>query len=168
MTILDRLGIDVMAFGNHEFDFGAVVASGRALEANFPVLLANVRDQDGRPLAGMTPTWTYEHDGFRIAFIGLARGDLLEVSNSVGIAVLPPLAVAEHQAEVLRRAGADLVGALGTLPDAEERPLINSGTVALALGPSEQLHPSFDRRTAAAASGRNAQRVMMVDLTLER
>ena len=168
MQILDRLGIDVMAFGNHEFDFGAVVASGRALEANFPVLLANVRDQDGRPLAGMTPTWTYEHDGFRIAFIGLARGDLLEVSNPVGIAVLPPVAVAEREAPALRQAGADMVVALGALTDAEERALINSGSVDLVLGASEQLHASFDRRTAAAASGRNAQRVMMVDLTLER
>lgn len=168
MQLLNRLGIDVMAFGNHEFDFGAVVASGRALEANFPVILANVRDQDGKPPAGMSPTWTYERDGFRIGFIGLARGDLLDVSNPVGIAVLPPVAVAEREAKVLREGGAAFVVALGTLTDAEERALINSGTVDLILGASEQLHASFDRRTAAAASGRNAQRVMLVDLTLER
>jgi len=119
-------------------------------------------------LQGMSPTWTYEHDGFRIAFIGLARGDLLEVSNPIGIAVLPPVAVAERETPALRQAGADMVVVLGTLTDAEERALINNGTVDLVLGASEQLHASFDRRTAAAASGRNAQRVMMVDLTLER
>jgi 2',3'-cyclic-nucleotide 2'-phosphodiesterase (5'-nucleotidase family) len=168
MQILDRLGIDVMAFGNHEFDFGASVASGRALEATFPVILDNVRSPDGQPLAGLSPTWTYEHGGFRIAFIGLARGDLLEVSNPVGIAVLPPLAVAKREAEALRQAGADLVVALGALTDAEERALINSGTVDLVLGAGEQLHAAFDGRTAAAASGRNAEHVMLVDLTLER
>ena len=79
MQILGRLGIDVMAFGNHEFDFGASVASGRALEANFPVILANVRGPDGQPLAGLSPTWVYERGGFRIAFIGLVRADLTEV-----------------------------------------------------------------------------------------
>jgi 5'-nucleotidase / UDP-sugar diphosphatase len=168
MQILDRLGIDVMAFGNHEFDFGAPVASGRALEATFPVILANVRGPDGQPLAGLSPTWVYERGGFRIAFIGLARADLTEVSSPGNVTVLPPLAVAAREAKALREGGADLVVALGTLTDAEERALINSGTVDLILGSSEQLHASFDRRTAAAASGRNAERVMVLDLTLER
>jgi len=168
MQLLDRLGIGVMAFGNHEFDFGSSVASGRALEANFPVILANVRDQDGKPPAGLSPTWSYERDGFRIAFIGLARSDLLEVSNPVGIAVLPPLAVANREARALRQAGADLVVALGALTEAEERALVNSGTVDMVLGASEQMHAAFDGRTAAAASGRNAEHVMLLDLTLER
>jgi 2',3'-cyclic-nucleotide 2'-phosphodiesterase (5'-nucleotidase family) len=168
MQLLNRLGIDVMAFGNHEFDFGVTVASGRALEANFPVILANVRGSDGQPLAGLSPTWIYERGGFRIAFIGLVRADLMEVSNPVGIAVLPPLAVAVREAQALREGGADFVVALGTLTDAEERALVNSGAVDLILGSSEQLHASFDRRTATAASGRNAQRVMLLDLTLER
>ena len=168
MQILDRLGIDVMAFGNHEFDFGASVASGRALEANFPVILANVRGPDGQPLAGLSPTWVYERGGFRIAFIGLVRADLTEVSSPGDVTVLPPLAVAAREAKALREGGADLVVALGTLTDAEERALMNSGAVDLILGSSEQLHASFDRRTAAAASGRNAERVMMLDLTLER
>ena len=168
MEILGRLGIDVMAFGNHEFDFGASVASGRALEANFPVILANVRGPDGQALAGLSPTWVYERGGFRIAFIGLVRADLTEVSSPGDVTVLPPLAVAAREAKALREGGADLVVALGTLTDAEERALMNSGAVDLILGSSEQLHASFDHRTAAAASGRNGERVMMLDLTLER
>jgi len=168
MQLLNGLGIDVMAFGNHEFDFGAAVASGRALEAGFPVILANVRGPEGQPLAGLSPTWVYDRGGFRIGFIGLVRADLLDVSNPVGIAVLPPLAVAAREAQALRQAGADLVVALGALTETEERALMNSGAVDLILGSSEQMHASFDGRTATAASGRNAEHVMLLDLTLER
>lgn len=45
---------------------------------------------------------------------------------------------------------------------------MNSGAVDLILGSSEQMHASFDGRTATAASGRNAEHVMLLDLTLER
>jgi 5'-nucleotidase / UDP-sugar diphosphatase len=92
----------------------------------------------------------------------------MEVSSPVGISVLPPLAVAAREAEALRQGGADMVVALGALTEAEERALMNSGAVDLVLGSSEHMHASFDGRTAAAASDRNAERVMLLDLTLER
>jgi 2',3'-cyclic-nucleotide 2'-phosphodiesterase (5'-nucleotidase family) len=71
-------------------------------------------------------------------------------------------------APALRQAGADLVVALGALTDAEERALVNSGLLDIVLGSSEHMHASFDGRTAAAASGRNAEHVMLLDLHLER
>ena len=93
---------------------------------------------------------------------------LTEVSSPGDVAVLPPLAVAAREAEALRQGGADMVVALGALTEAEERALMNSGAVDLVLGSSKHIHASFDGRTAAAASDRNAERVMLLDLTLER
>jgi 2',3'-cyclic-nucleotide 2'-phosphodiesterase (5'-nucleotidase family) len=55
IDMLNRIGIDVMAFGNHEFDFGAAVAGQRAKEAQFPILLANVRRTDGEPIGAAVP-----------------------------------------------------------------------------------------------------------------
>lgn len=168
IDMLNRIGIDVMAFGNHEFDFGAAVAGERAKEAQFPILLANVRGRDDEPIGAAVPTWFYEADGIRIAFIGIARSDLQEVSSPGPIAVEPALALIERVAPALRQSGADLVAVLGAVNDAEERALISSGLVDLVLGAGERLHASFDGRTAAAASSRDAEHVILLDLRLER
>ncbi len=168
IDMLNRIGIDVMAFGNHEFDFGAAVAGERAKEARFPILLANVRGTDGEPIGSAVPTWFYEADGIRIAFIGIARSDLQEVSRPGPVTVQPALALVERVAPALRQSGADLVAVLGAVNDAEERALINSGLVDLVLGAGERLHAAFDGRTAAAASSRDAEHVILLDLRLDR
>jgi 5'-nucleotidase/UDP-sugar diphosphatase len=161
MGLLNSIGIDVMAFGNHEFDFGAGVAGERATAAGFPVLLANVRGPDGKAIGAVVPTWIYEVDGVRIAFIGVTRSDLLEISR-------PALSLIERVAPALRQSGADLVAVLGALNETDERALVNSGLVDLVLGAGERLHATFDGRTAAAASSRNAEHVMLLDLRLDR
>ena len=168
MDLLNSLGVDVMTFGNHEFDFGMAVASQRAQAAKFPVLLANVRNPDGKAIDGMAGTWLYDAGGVHIAFIGLGRGDLEEVSRPGVISVEPPLAFVSRVAPALRQAGADLVVGLGALTGGEEQALINSGMLDIVLGSSEHMHASFDGRTAAAASSRNAEHIMLLDLHLER
>jgi 2',3'-cyclic-nucleotide 2'-phosphodiesterase (5'-nucleotidase family) len=168
IDMLNRIGIDVMAFGNHEFDFGAAVAGERAKEARFPILLANVRRTDGEPIGAAVPTWFYEADGIRIAFIGIARSDLQEVSRPGPVTVESALALVERVAPALRQSGADLVAVLGAVNDAEERALVNSGLVDLVLGAGERLHAAFDGRTAAAASSRDAEHVILLDLRLDR
>ncbi len=168
IDLLNRLGIDVMAFGNHEFDFGAAVAGERAKAAAFPIVLANVRGADGDAIGETVPTWFYEADGVRIAFIGVARSDLQEVSSPGPVTVEPVLSLVGRVAPALRQNGADLVAVLGTLSDPEERALVNSGLVDLVLGSGDRLHAFFDGRTAAAASSRNADHVIFLDLRLER
>jgi 5'-nucleotidase / UDP-sugar diphosphatase len=168
MDLLNGIGVSVMAFGNHEFDFGMAVAGERARAAKFPVILGNVRKKDGGAIDGMSSTWLYDAGGIHIAFIGLARADLEEISRPGAISVEPPLAFVSRVAPALRQAGADLVVGLGALTDGEERALVNSGLLDIVLGSSEHMHASFDGRTAAAASSRNAEHVMLLDLHLER
>jgi 2',3'-cyclic-nucleotide 2'-phosphodiesterase (5'-nucleotidase family) len=167
IELLNRAGIDVMAFGNHEYDFGAAVAGERARAADFPIVLANVRGAAGEAIGSAMPTWIYEIDGMRIAFIGVVRSDLQEVSRPGPVAVEPALSVVERLAPALRQNDADLVAVLGAVTETEERALINSGLVDLVLGAGERLHASFDGRTVAAASSRNAEHVMLLDLRLE-
>jgi 2',3'-cyclic-nucleotide 2'-phosphodiesterase (5'-nucleotidase family) len=167
IDLLNRVGVDVMAFGNHEFDFGAAVAAERAREARFPILLANVAGEGGQPIGPVMPTWIHEIDDLRIAFIGLARSDLLEVSRPGSVTVEPALALVERVAPALRENGADLVAVLGALTETEERALVNSGLVDMVLGAAERLHASFDGRTAVAASSRNADHVILLDLRLD-
>jgi 5'-nucleotidase/UDP-sugar diphosphatase len=169
IDLLNRLGIDVMAIGNHEFDFGPIVLAERAREAHFPLLAANAREPLGSPLPWTQPTWIKEIGGFKLGFMGLTREDTLLVSKPGPVLFLPPLKVAKQTAETLRAAGADLVVALASLDRPETEALVKSGIVDLVLGSSDEiLSASYDGRTAFAASASQANNVVLIDLHLER
>jgi 2',3'-cyclic-nucleotide 2'-phosphodiesterase (5'-nucleotidase family) len=169
IELLNRLGIDVMAVGNHEFDFGPAVLAERAREAHFPLLVANARAAANTPLAGTLPTWIEEVGGFKIGFMGLTREDTPLVSKPGPVLFLPPLRVAKEMAAALRAGGADLVIALASLDRAEAQALVKSGVVDLVLGSSDEiLSASYDGRTVFAASAPQANNVVILDLHLER
>jgi 2',3'-cyclic-nucleotide 2'-phosphodiesterase (5'-nucleotidase family) len=169
IDLLNRIGIDVMAVGNHEFDFGAAVLEERAREARFPLLTANAKRPDGAPLPGTTPTWMTTVGDFRLGFFGLTREDTAQISHAGPVLFVPPLTVAKRTAEGLREAGADMVVALASLSRAEGDALVKSGLVDLVLGSSDEiLRTSYDGRTAFAASAQQANYVTIVDLRFER
>jgi 5'-nucleotidase / UDP-sugar diphosphatase len=169
IDLLNRLGIDVMAVGNHEFDFGPIVLAERAREAQFPLLAANATEPSGTPLPWTRPTWIKEIGGFKLGFLGLTREDTPLVSKPDPILFLPPLKVAKQMAETLRAEGADLVIALASLDRSEAAALVKSGIVDLVLGSSDEiLSASYDGRTVFAASAPQANNVVVLDLHLER
>jgi len=67
IEIMNRMGFDAMALGNHEFDFGIDTLKERIKEARFPYLGANIIG-----LEGIQPFIIKELKGVRIAIIGLA------------------------------------------------------------------------------------------------
>lgn len=169
IALLNRIGVDVMTVGNHEFDFGAGVLEQRAQEARFPLLTANARRPDGAPLPGTAPTWTTMIGDFRLAFVGLTREDTALVSRPGAVLFVPPLTVAARVTQDLRNAGADMVIALASLSRAESDALVRSGLVDLVLGSSDEiLRTSYDGRTAFAASAPQADHVTIIELRLER
>ena len=169
IDLLNRLGIDVMAVGNHEFDFGPIVLAERAREARFPLLAANARGPAGSPLPWTQPTWIKEIGGFKLGFMGLTREDTPLVSQPGPTLFLPPLKVAKQMADTLRAGGADLVIALASLDRTEAEALVRSGIVDLVLGSSDQiLSATYDGRTAFAASAPQANNVVILDLRLQR
>ncbi len=68
VRMMNEAGYDLMAAGNHEFDYGADVLLENAELANFPVLAANV-ERDGKPLLESNAVVTAA--GYKIGFIGL-------------------------------------------------------------------------------------------------
>jgi hypothetical protein len=125
-------------------------------------------ERTASPSARRCLTWFYEADGIRIAFIGYRPIGPSEVSRPGPVAVESALALIGRVAPALRQSGADLVAVLGAVNDVEERALINSGLVDLVLGAGERLHATFDGRAAAAASSRDAEHVILLDLRLDR
>lgn len=70
IDILNAMGLEATAVGNHEFDKGTADLRDRIMpESNFPTLGANVDGLD------LPPYWIKEMDGVKVAFIGTVTDD---------------------------------------------------------------------------------------------
>ncbi len=68
VRMMNEAGYDLMAAGNHEFDYGADVLLENKGLADFPILAANVK-KDGKPL--LDSSAVLEVADYKIGFIGL-------------------------------------------------------------------------------------------------
>ena len=125
----NALGYAAVAFGNHEFEFGAVdtwddrppspdlrgALKARARQARFPMLAANLHDVDpARPVAwdNVQPSVLIDAAGVKVGLIGVMTRDALSMTlaaNIVGLSVSPLVPAIQREAERLRRQGAQVV-----------------------------------------------------------
>ncbi|KAJ3159878.1 hypothetical protein HDU88_008402 [Geranomyces variabilis] len=115
VPVLNALGVDIAAFGNHEFDFGEPVAMALSKACTFPWLLSNVEGEAGRTIGGAAQSWTVDRNGVRIGFFALAGTDWPSNCQNFphDIRFLDPIAVAARMVSQLRGpGGADIVIAL--------------------------------------------------------
>ncbi len=100
--MMDRIGYDAMAVGNHEFDDGPKALADFIAAVDFPVLSANL-DLSGEPLLAdaVRPAAVIERDGERLGLIGLTPTDTAELS-SPGEGVVFDAPAAALSAEVAR------------------------------------------------------------------
>jgi 5'-nucleotidase len=128
----NALGVDAVAVGNHEFDYGPVgpavvpakpgddpvgALKARIAQAKFPFLAANVVDA----ATGVAPSWlgsgTALRDvgGIRVGLIGLVTPETPRTTNPVNVAglrFLPLAPAAKTAADHLRAQGAQVVVAV--------------------------------------------------------
>lgn len=74
VEVMNTMGYDAAAVGNHEFDFGLEVLRQRSSEADYPYLSANTRWREGGgPLTdqGIEPYTIAEVNGLTVGIIGL-------------------------------------------------------------------------------------------------
>lgn len=149
--VLDLLGYDAIALGNHDLDDGADAWAKRATATRTPILSANVLrvspDGDVPPALAKTAKWIgggkvaagtrfrllakpyviLERGGLRIAILGLTTYSIERIvaaRYNKGIAVANPVTVARYWVPKLR-AQADLVIALTHLGVDQDRVLVN-------------------------------------------
>ncbi|MGI9277698.1 MAG: bifunctional metallophosphatase/5'-nucleotidase [Endozoicomonas sp.] len=82
--LLNDMGIDAMAAGNHEFDLGNEVLADFASSINFPILAANAVVADGDPLSGNDNFIRYIVKSYgeeKVGIFGLALEKLPSVSS---------------------------------------------------------------------------------------
>lgn len=113
--VLNAMGYQAAAVGNHEFDFGLSALQRRAAQATFPLLSANIRYQDnGRTPTelGIQPYTVLEANGIQVGLIGLTTTSTPVTTNPVTVSEFDFLNYQTALREVVpqaRAAGAELL-----------------------------------------------------------
>jgi len=100
VEVMNAMGYDATAIGNHEFDFGLEVLEKRVAEAQFPFLASNIfRADTGAPPAFATPYVIFTVNGVQVGVIGLANVDTPQLTHPQNV---EGLVFADYE-ETLRR-----------------------------------------------------------------
>jgi len=125
--IANRFGYDAATLGNHEFDYGWRMIPRFLRTARFPIVSANLVNEQGRLLTGRACV-IKNVKGIRVALIGAIMGTLPNLTTPERLGswrALPPVeAVRKYAAEARDRA--DLVVVLAHV-DALEQPELLRG-----------------------------------------
>ncbi len=143
IKIMNAAGYDVMALGNHEFDYGQEQLRKFRELANFPIISANTY-VDGNILCGAEDNngenVIIEKNGIKVGIFALttrSTATSTKPENLTGVEFRDEIATAKEQVEKLDAEGADVIVALvhmGILDDAAE---CTSRELALALKDTE-------------------------------
>lgn len=79
IDIMNALGYEVAAIGNHEFDYGMDAFNAAKEKAEFTYVSANFCDLEGNPL--LDPYVIHELGGWKVAFVGVATPETFTKSN---------------------------------------------------------------------------------------
>ncbi len=104
VPVLNHLGYNAMAAGNHEFDFGYEQLLKLRDMLKHPVISANVFKADGKEL--LVPTYYAEIGGKKFAFIGFVAEDtpiLTHPDNVKGLTFKNPVEIAKAAVPKLKK-----------------------------------------------------------------
>lgn len=159
---------DIFVPGNHEFDFGAEIFMKRMGEGKFPVLAANLRGADGKPVPGIEDTKMVTFGGAKIGIVGLTADDSPEKSSPGDLQFSDTVKTGIAQAKALKKAGADLIVVVTHANRTQDRALLASGAFDLILtGHDHDLMLFYDGRTAMAESKEEGEFVTAIDVTID-
>ena len=168
IDLFNRIGLDAMALGNHEFDFTPAVTVERIAEAAFPVLSSNAIEPDGTLIDGVAGHLLLEAGRYEVGVFGLTTTTTAVKSSPAPVTFRPAVEVAAEQARMLREAGADLVIALAHADRAEDAALMRQGAVDLLLsGDDHDVKIEVGRKTTFVESGAQAEFVTVVEIAMD-
>ncbi len=106
-------GFDVMAIGNHEFDWGKEYIISNSKLANFPFITSNIFYSDGSYVSDFaTPSIMLNKGGVNVGIVGACREDMgSSISGSIAsqFSFPDPIEYVKEESNKLRKAGADVI-----------------------------------------------------------
>ena len=171
VALFNALGVDVVVFGNHEFDFGPEVTQQRMSEAQFTWLGTNVLGPDGKPFGGALATMTRQVGELTIGLFGLLTPETTRLSSpGPTVTFTPVVQTAQTAVETLRQAGADVIIALTHLNIAEDRMLAQQvpGISVILGGHDHEPITWYEDDTLILKAGSDAHYLGRIDLVMEK
>lgn len=169
ITLFNTVGIDVVTFGNHEFDFGPEVLKQRMAESKFPWIGTNVHGKDGKPFAGAVERWTKTIGDIKVGMLGVITPESARLSSGGASVVFDDVrkSVAAGVA-ALKAEGANVIVVLTHLTIEEDRELAwKVKGIDLILGGHDHDPISFyEGSTLILKAGHDAQYLGVVDLAV--
>lgn len=104
VEMMNQIGYDAAAIGNHEFDFGMQNLARLCQLANFPILSANYNVK-GTDLENLIKPYTViERNGLKIGLFGLSPKleGLVQADKCKGVTYNDPITTAQHVIDQLR------------------------------------------------------------------
>lgn len=117
IDLMNKMGYDAVALGNHEFDNGLKALEKRLKRANFDVLCANYKFKNNRLARIVKPFTIVYIDDKKIGFFGLLR-DMKQVimpNYYQEVTFLDPIPTAKNIVEILKKEQCDLIICLSHL-----------------------------------------------------
>ena len=120
LAALNRMGIDAMVFGNHEFDLGSphTALANFVREANFPLLGTNI-DFSAEPLlaelvgdSSIRNSLVLDVDGEQVGVFGLLTEDTTNIASPGSVAFTNYIAAAEEAVAAFEAQGINKIIAL--------------------------------------------------------
>jgi 5'-nucleotidase / UDP-sugar diphosphatase len=168
IDILNRMGVDAMTPGNHEFDLGDAAFRARMAEAKFDVLATNIVDGNGLP-ANTKADKMVEVQGVKIGFFGLTTEDTPIASSPGTIKFSSTIDTARAKTKELREKGADIVVAIAHTPLEVDMIVARSAGVDVILGGhDEHLLAFYDGKVALTESESQANYVTVTELAVTK
>jgi len=171
IDMLNAVGVDYAALGNHEFDFGPTVLRQRMSESNFTWLVTSVSEDDGTPFAGANTTAIRRIGPFTIGFFSVLSTDSTTRSNpGQHVHFMAPVMAAGEAVKALRAHGVDIVVALTHEPVADDKTLIDQVPgIDLVLGGDDH-EPMLlqEHGVSIVKAGHDGENLAVVDLTIAK
>ena len=171
VALFNALGVDVVVFGNHEFDLGPEVTQQRIAEAAFAWLGTNVLGPDGTPFGGSLATMTRQVGELTIGLFGVLTPETAQLSSpGPTVTFAPVVPTAQTAVQTLRQAGADVIIALTHLTIAEDRALAQQVPgISVILGGHEHTPITwYEGGTLIHKSGQDARYLGRIDLVIDK
>ena len=167
VKLLNRIRPDVFVPGNHEYDFGEATFRERMKQAEFPVIVGNLTDSQGKALKGLDATRTFTFDGVRVGIIGLTDEESASTSSPGTLKFTSSVETVKRLSAELRNEGADIVVALAHAGRKRDIRILRSGAVDVLLsGHDHDLAVVFDGKTVLAESKAQAEYLVVVELAV--
>ncbi|MBK3732271.1 bifunctional metallophosphatase/5'-nucleotidase [Azospirillum brasilense] len=167
--LFNAMGVDVVGFGNHEFDFGTEVLKARIAESKFPWVGTNIAGPNGQPLPGSVATWTKTVGDVKVGFLGVLTPETAHLSSGGAEATFTNVqAAAALAVKALRDAGANVVVALTHQTITEDRDLaVKVKGIDLLLGGHDHDPISFyEGSTLILKAGADGHYLGVIDLAV--